>query len=176
MRIVGGRWAGTGLTSPAGRVRPTAEPLRDAWLTQLGPQLGRARVLDLFAGSGALGLEALSRGSATVDFVENGTSALHALRANVARLRARGVTRIFVQDALRFMAALGPGAYDIVLADPPYGSTLAERIVRQWQKVPFASVLGVEHVAGLTLPSGGRSRRVGEGAFTIYRAEKPSSP
>ena len=172
---MGGRWAGTGLTSPAGRVRPTTEALRDAWLTHLEPHLEGARVLDLFAGSGALGLEALSRGAATVDFVENGAAALHALRANVARLRARSITRVFVQDALQFMQRLGAGAYDVAFADPPYDSTLAARIVKEWQKVPFAWVLGVEHMGGVTLTGGGRPHRVGEGAFTVYRTRKPPS-
>ena len=71
MRIIGGKWAGRQLTSPADRrVRPTAEHVRDAWLAHLESSLARARVVDLFAGTGALGLEAMSRGARTVDFVE----------------------------------------------------------------------------------------------------------
>ena len=88
VRIVGGRHAGRDLTSPNDRrVRPTAEHVRAAWLDLLAPDLPGARVLDLFAGTGALGLEALSRGAASADFVETRPSSLHALKANVVALR-----------------------------------------------------------------------------------------
>ena len=169
MRIVGGRWAGVALVSPAGKVRPTAEALRAECLTTLAPDLPGARVLDLFAGTGALGLEALSRGAASVDFVENGRSALHALKANVARLRVRDRTRVFVRDALAFVDALGEDAYDVAFADPPYTSTLAERVVRRWLETGFARVLAVEHAAGRTMPGGGRTQDGAEGAFTVLR-------
>jgi 16S rRNA (guanine966-N2)-methyltransferase len=172
MRILKGRFAGTDLVSPGGRVRPTAEELRDAWLTALDADLAGARVLDLFAGTGALGLEALSRGAASVDFVENGPSALHALRANVARLRAKDSARIFVRDAWAFVGGLSEGAYDVAFADPPYTSKLSERILEAWRVKPFARILGLEHAADVILsaPKAVR-RRVGEGAFTIVRAE-----
>lgn len=158
------------LTSPSGRVRPTSEELRGAWLDALEADLPGARVLDLFAGSGALGLEALSRGAASADFVENGRPALHALKANIARVRAKGVTRVFTKDALAFLEALGPAAYDVAFADPPYASSLGERVVRLWLEVPFARVLGVEHVTEARLPGGGRSVRAGDAALTVYRA------
>src|SRR5687768_16000907 len=109
MRIVAGRWAGRELASPGGRVRPTSEELRATWLSALEADLANARVLDLFAGSGALGLEALSRGATSADFVENGAAALHALKSNVAKLRARQLTRVFVKDALDFL----PGIDDL---------------------------------------------------------------
>jgi 16S rRNA (guanine966-N2)-methyltransferase len=172
MRILRGRFAGTDLVSPGGRVRPTTEEARDAWLTALEGDLPGARVLDLFAGTGALGLEALSRGAGSVDFVESGPSALHALRANLARLRASDSTRVFVRDALAFVGGLKEGAYDIAFADPPYTSKLSERILEAWRVKPFARVLGLEHAAEVVLP--GRAvlrRRVGEGAFTIFRAD-----
>ena len=128
MRIVGGRWAGRDLVSPGAGVRPTAEPIRDRWLTLLEPELDAASVLDLFAGTGALGLEAMSRGAKRVDFVENGPAALHSLKANVA-----------------FVEALDPGAYDVAFADPPYGSRKLDRVVEQWLRVPFSRILTVEH-------------------------------
>ena len=106
MRIVGGKWAGRHLTSPGDqRVRPTAEGVRDAWMRLLEPWLKGARVLDLFAGTGALGLEALSRGARYADFVETRPASLHALKANVAALRARERSRIFKKDALAFASA-----------------------------------------------------------------------
>lgn len=176
MRIVGGRWAGRHLTSPGGRVRPTGEEIRDRWMTSLEPELPGARVLELFAGSGALGLEALSRGAARADFVEWNPSALHALKANVTALRARDRCRIFTRDAMAFVQALEPGGYDIVLADPPYTSRLAEALVLQWKERPFAPLLSVEHPAVLELPAGGRSWSMENSSVTTYRTQEGSRP
>lgn len=169
MRIVAGRWKGKDLLSPAGPVRPTTEALRDAWLSALGEDVKGATVLDLFAGSGALGIEALSRGARRVDFVENHPAALHALKANVAALRMREVTRIFKQDAIPFTRRLGEGAYDVVLADPPYGSRKADIIVEHWLATGFSPLLSVEHDAAHPLPGGGETRVYGQQAVTFYR-------
>jgi 16S rRNA (guanine966-N2)-methyltransferase len=113
MRILGGSWAGRTLVSPSGRVRPTAEavraavvPLADQGLREAGlPEgLAGARVADLFAGTGAVGIELLSRGAGSCDFVEHDPSALHALKANVAGLRVgSGRARIHVRDAIPFV-------------------------------------------------------------------------
>lgn len=178
MRIVGGRWAGRHLTSPGGRVRPTGEEIRDRWLTSLEPELQGARVLDLFAGSGALGLEALSRGATRADFVEWNPSALHALKSNVTGLRARDRCRIFTRDAMAFAEALEAGSYDVVLADPPYTSRLAEALVHRWKERPFAAILSVEHPTSLTLPTGGRSWSIENSSVTTYRRgdRPPPSP
>ena len=134
----------------------------------LGARIEGARVLELYAGAGAVGLEALSRGARTVDFVENGPSALHALKANIAALGARRRARVFKQDALHYLGRLPPRAYDIALADPPYGSRQADRIVERWLEVPFASALAIEHAADHRLPAGGRTRRAGDAALTLY--------
>lgn len=173
MRILRGRWAGIDLVSPGGRVRPTTEAVRDRWLTALEDDLANARVLDLYAGTGALGLEALSRGAASVDFVENGPGALHALKANVARLRARNRTRIFRIDAIEFTSRLKPGAYDVCLADPPYTSRLADRVVREWLESPYSRVLAVETGAEHTLPPGGKRYVEGDTHVTVYVAAGP---
>jgi len=170
MRIVGGRWAGKSLTSPGARVRPTTEALRTVWMDLLGDDLKGARVLDLFAGTGALGLEALSRGAASCDFVENGPGALHALKANVAALRAKG-TRVFVRDAIPFVERIDRIAYDIAFADPPYGSKKLDRIVEQWRQQPFSRILGVEHAPDHVLPARGVSRRVEDSVVMILRAD-----
>jgi 16S rRNA (guanine966-N2)-methyltransferase len=114
-----------------------------------------ARVLDLFAGSGALGLEALSRGAHRVDFVENGAEALHALKANVAALRATKKTRIFKKDVIPWIQTLAAGAYDIAFADPPYGSAKLDRVVERWIEVPFSHILVAEHHETHVLPGGG---------------------
>jgi len=180
MRIVAGVWAGKALTSPGKRVRATAEDVRDGWLTFFSPYLRNARVLDLFCGSGALGLEALSRGAASADFVENGAEALHALKANIAarRLHApapgsrpdarRKSARVFKRDAIPFVQGLEAGAYDIAFADPPYGSRKLDLVVRRWMAVPFATVIGVEHEADQPVPPGGTRLDFGETAVTVY--------
>lgn len=169
MRIVSGKWADRDLVSPGARIRPTAESVRDRWLDLLSESLEGARVLDLFAGSGALGLEALSRGASRADFVENGSASLHALKANVAALRATKRTRIFKRDAIPFVEALPEGAYDIAFADPPYGSRKLDRVVARWHEVPFATILGVEHQREHRLE--GKAKRYdlpGETRITVF--------
>lgn len=120
MRIIAGQWRGRRLVVPAGRdVRPTSDRVREALFSILGP-LDGAAVLDLFAGSGALALEALSRGAARATLVERAPAALVAIAANVQALRAdvdlrRRDVRAFVRDASR-----AGGPYDLVFLDPPY--------------------------------------------------------
>ena len=162
------------LVSPGGRVRPTTEALRELWMEALALELKGARILDLFAGTGALGLEALSRGARSVDFVETGAEALHALKANRAKLRATKETRLFKKEVFRFLEGMGASPYDLVLADPPYTSAVAERLVTLWLRKPFSSILSVEHTREITLPGKG-SRHVHEdSAVTIYR--RPDAP
>jgi 16S rRNA (guanine966-N2)-methyltransferase len=169
MRIVKGKFGGRDLVSPSdARVRPTAEHVRDALLDALEADLLRARVLDLFAGSGALGLEAISRGAASADFVETRPSSLHALRANVALLRLRDRTRIFKRDALPFAGALPEGAYDIVFVDPPYGSRMLDRVIDHWHARRFSRVLAVEHAASHELPPPARRLLFDDTAVGIY--------
>ena len=130
MRIVGGRLKGRALAAPASReIRPTSERLRESLfdvLTHRYPEkLEGARVVDLFAGSGALGIEALSRGAAFALFVDNGAQARALLRANVEALALGGVTRIWRADATQLgRAPAGPG-FDLALLDPPYKQGLA---------------------------------------------------
>lgn len=171
MRIVAGKWAGRHLTSPADRrVRPTAEHVRDAWLRALEPELERARVLDLFAGTGALGLEAMSRGARSADFVETRPASLHALKANVAALHARERTRIFRKDALAFAAELVAGRYHIAFADPPYESKMLDRLIEIWIATPFAAVLAVEHSPDHAVPTPVHRLRFAESLVSVYRA------
>lgn len=172
MRIVAGRWAGKTLVSPAGRVRPTAEALRTASMELIAADLEGARVLDLFAGTGALGLEAMSRGARSCDFVENGPSAIHALKANVAAVRVRTRARIFDRDAIPFVERLPAFSYDIAFADPPYGSRKLDRVLRRWSEVPFATVLVIEHAPDHALLVRGRTKRVGDSAITVLRASR----
>ena len=170
MRIVGGKFAGRDLTSPADfRVRPTAEHVRAALLDLLADDIREARVLDLFAGTGALGLEAISRGAKTADFVETRPSSLHALKANVVALRLRERTRIFKRDALPFAAALDAGRYDLAFADPPYESRMLDRVIDSWKERRFARVFAVEHASTHELAAGSLHRVYDDTAITIFR-------
>jgi 16S rRNA (guanine966-N2)-methyltransferase len=169
MRIVGGKFAGRDLESPNDfRVRPTAELVRAAMLDRLAAHLKGARVLDLFAGTGALGLEALSRGAATADFVETRGSSLHALKANIALLRMRDTTRVFKKDALPFAAALKENSYDIAFVDPPYESRMLDRVIEGWQLTRFSRVLVAEHAASHKLPHGAQVSRFEETSVSFY--------
>lgn len=171
MRILSGKWAGRHLTSPPDRrVRPTAEEVRDVWMKMLQPHLTGARVVDLFAGTGALGLEAMSRGAKYADFVETRATSLHALKANIAALHARERTRIFKKDALAFASTIEPGRYAVAFADPPYGSGMLDRLVEMWEATRFSRILTVEHALDHELPLG-RRLIFESSAVTIYGAE-----
>ena len=169
MRILAGKLAGRHLAPlPDPRVRPTAEHVRGALLDMLAPHLAKARVLDLFAGTGALGLEALSRGAATCDFVEFRPGSLHALKANIALLKLRERTRVFKRDAVPFAEALGPDSYDVVFADPPYESKVLDRVIERWKKAPYSSVLAVEHARTHKVPKGTDQRAFVDTTVTVY--------
>lgn len=133
--------------------------------------LADARALDLFAGSGALGLEALSRGAAAATFVEKHPRSLRALQANIEALGAASLATVHRGDAIAFIETLGENVYDIAFADPPYRLGLAAAVATRWGLVPFAPVLGIEHAFGETMPGGGTTRRYGDTAITFYRTE-----
>jgi 16S rRNA (guanine966-N2)-methyltransferase len=137
MRIIGGRFRGARLHGPGpaaahGHLRPTSDRVRESVFNLLAhgpfgtppPPEGR-RVLDLFAGTGALGLEALSRGAACAVFVEDHPASRALIRENVERLRLTGQTKLWRRDATRLGPCRGT-PYDLIFADPPYGRGLAE--------------------------------------------------
>jgi 16S rRNA (guanine966-N2)-methyltransferase len=133
MRIVGGRFRGTALATPSGHeIRPTSDRVRESLFNILlhgieGFEIEGARVLDLFAGTGALGLEALSRGASYAHFVEDEVEARGLIRRNVETVGATGVTKIYRRDATRLgeVGTLRP--FNLIFADPPYGRGLAEQ-------------------------------------------------
>ncbi len=132
MRIVGGRLRGRALAAPkSAAIRPTADRLRESLFNILahahGDPVVGARVLDLFAGTGALGLEAVSRGAAFALFVDDGAEARALIRANVEQLGLGGVTRVFRRDATRLGPAHPVEPFGLVFADPPYARRLAEQ-------------------------------------------------
>jgi 16S rRNA (guanine966-N2)-methyltransferase len=136
MRIVAGAFRGAALAGPKGQdIRPTGDRVREAVFNILihgieGAQIEGARVLDLFAGTGALGLEALSRGAAYVHFVEDNAEARGLIRRNIEALAATGVTKIYRRDATKLGEAGTLKPFSLVFADPPYGRGLAERALR----------------------------------------------
>jgi 16S rRNA (guanine966-N2)-methyltransferase len=138
-------------------------------LEALARDVPNARVLDLFAGTGALGLEAISRGARSADFVEFRPASLHALRANVAALKLRDRTRIFKKDAVQFAAALPGDSYDIAFVDPPYESRQLDLVLTSWKSTGFSAVLIAEHARTHALPSGAWERRFEDTVVTIYR-------
>ncbi|UYY58977.1 16S rRNA (guanine(966)-N(2))-methyltransferase RsmD [Sphingomonas sp. S2-65] len=123
MRVIAGTWRGRPLTAPKGETtRPTADRTREALFSMLTSRLGsfeELAVADLFAGSGALGLEALSRGAASCLFVEQDKPALDALKANIAKL---GATRAQVRPGSVLALGPAPQPLDLILMDPPYGT------------------------------------------------------
>jgi 16S rRNA (guanine966-N2)-methyltransferase len=170
MRIVGGQFGGRRLVTPKdARVRPTADRVREAWMSILGDALQGARVLDLFAGSGALGLEALSRGAASATFVELNPPSLRALDENITSLGVEQLVTVHRGDVMRHVERLPEGAFDIVLADPPYTLNHAASLVALFRRHPFGRILSVEHQATLAL-DGDDTRRYGDTAITFCHA------
>jgi 16S rRNA (guanine966-N2)-methyltransferase len=174
VRVIAGEWRGRRIQPPPGRTtRPTTDRVREAWMSTVAAELDGARVLDLFAGSGALGLEALSRGAAHATFVETAAPALRVLRSNIEALGAAGRATVFRSDALRYAAALAPGSFDVAFADPPYGEGFALRLAEVFVARPFAAVLCVEHHRDDALPTvlpDHRSRRYGDTVLTYILA------
>lgn len=185
MRIIGGRLRGlklaeVGTGDPAAHLRPTSDRVREAIFNLLlnggyGDPVTGARVLDLFAGTGALGLEALSRGAARVAFVDEGASARALLRRNIELAKAQGVTDVWRRNATELGPNRGPG-YGLVFLDPPYGAGLGERAMDSafaggWL-APGAMVVWEEAVAP-ALPAGLAlldQRRYGDTLVTLARA------
>lgn len=169
MRIIAGAWRGRRLKTLGGRaVRPTTDRVREAWMSAVGDAVVDARVLDLFAGSGALGLEALSRGARSVTFVERSRRAASVIRENVELLGAEDRCTVVGDDAFRFLRRVAE-PFDLAFADPPYGTGDAARLVQAFQATPFASALWLEHPSreALPLPADARTRRYGDTALSI---------
>ena len=172
----GGRGGGSS-RPPGARVRPTADRVREAWMSIVQPWLADARVLDLFAGSGALGLEALSRGAAHADFVESAArQPARASRENLAALGAGDrAIRVHRGDALRFAERLRAARLRRRLRRPavrPRARRAGRRALARTSRSP--TLLGVEHRAFEQMPEGGDRRRYGDTAITLYRSDGPA--
>jgi 16S rRNA (guanine966-N2)-methyltransferase len=176
VRIIAGQWRGRALVAPAGdATRPTADRTREGLFSMLQSRVGSFEgltVADIFAGTGALGLEALSRGAAKVTFVENDKKAIDALKANIAKL---GAAADVVPASV---TGLGPAraAHDILLFDPPYGSGGAGALIERLTRLGWASAAAwasVETAVGEDVAAGGWEidavRRHGKAQLTLLR-------
>ncbi len=174
LRIVAGRLGGRTIQAPRGaRTRPTPERVREAWFSALGPEVRGARVLDLFAGSGALGIEALSRGAASAHFVEADRRAVHVLEGNLTALGLGGSARVTRADVFSFLRQGGVGPFDLALADPPYRSDAARRLAGSFRSSRFAALLCLEHAPDAlpAAPDVVWRRRYGDTVLTFLAAE-----
>lgn len=164
MRIVAGKFRGKQLTSPSDdSIRPTSDRVRESVFnilgSRLGPVLEGRRVLDLFAGTGALGLEALSRGAAHVTFVETGAEGRGLIRDHIEAFGAAGITKLLRRDATALGAPGTFGQFDLVFLDPPYSQGLGEKALAElaangWL-APGATIVWEESAeAEVVLPEG----------------------
>ena len=179
MRIIAGQWRGRPLIAPKGtETRPTADRTREGLFSMLVSRLGSfegLRVLDLFSGSGALGLEALSRGAAHCTFVEQDGAALDVLRGNIAKLNAAPQCDVRAQSVMTLGPA--PAPYDLLLLDPPYrsgaGAVALERCLRLGWLAPGALVT-VETAKGEAVTVEGfeaeAERVYGKAMITVLRS------
>jgi len=178
MRIIAGAWRGRPLRAPAGQgTRPTADRTRETLFSMLVSRIGSfesLRVADLYAGSGALGLEALSRGAAHATFVETDASAFAVIRANLAMLGVADRADVLASSATKLAPAQ---PFDIVFADPPYAAgsgTAVVEVVREASWLAPGGILAIETEAGEAVDAGGwtveAERRVGRARLTLIRA------
>jgi 16S rRNA (guanine966-N2)-methyltransferase len=178
MRVIAGTARGVPLRAPKdGGTRPIADRVKETLFAILGERVPGARVLDLYAGSGAIGIEALSRGAASADFVEHGRAAVEAVRANLLATRVAGDARVHASDVEAYLATTTDGPFDLVALDPPYE---VRAIVAPLRAVaphlaPGAVVV-VKHfwrteVPGVDRLAAFRQRRFGETMLTFLELE-----
>ena len=171
MRVIAGRYGGRRLRAPAGATtRPTADRVREALFSILGARVEGAAVLDLFAGSGALGLEALSRGAERAVFVESDRAACRAINANLDKLKLTAT--VLCQDVARALVQ-ERGSYDLVLADPPYDYAALDRLAPGLARILAPDGLVVVQTAARDEPQlpgldVRTSRRYGSARLTLF--------
>ncbi len=177
VRIIGGRWRGTRLAVPASPgLRPSSDRVRETLFNWLQPILPSARVLDLFAGTGALGFEALSRGAARAVLVERDAALANALRDTAARLTAQDRVEVVQGDALAWLSRQHEAAFDLAFVDPPFDADLWQpSLSALLPKLAAEAWLYVESPQdrALALPADWRLHREGrtrEVRFALYRA------
>jgi len=182
VRIIGGRWRGTRLSVPdVAGLRPTSDRVRETLFNWLMPMLPGARVLDLFAGSGALGLEALSRGAAGAVLVERDPALAAALRATTARLPGGEAATVAQADAQAWLASQPEATFDLAFLDPPFAAGLWEGVLPALARVIKPDgwlYVEAPHEAAFALPADWRAHREGrtrEVRYALYR-RAPAQP
>jgi len=178
MRVIAGSCRGVPLVAPRDRgTRPITDRVKETLFAILGERVPDARVLDLYAGSGAIGIEALSRGATSADFVEHARGALDALRANLARTRLEAGARVHATDVARFLGAPAGGPWDLAILDPPYEARaiVAPLVALVPHLAPRATVV-VKHFWRTEIPPVDRlaitrQRRFGETMLTYLQLE-----
>ncbi len=180
MRVIAGRAKGRGLKSPRDATRPTTELVRGAIFSILQPMVSAPwRVLDLYAGSGALGIEALSRGASWVDFIEYDPRCCAVIKENLKRTGFASQAKVYCCSVNKALSMLS-GEYDVVLLDPPYSdsslfNTLSDLF--NSQLVGAGSTIVVQHTSHQPLPPDikqlhlGKSRYYGDTCLSIYQKE-----
>jgi 16S rRNA (guanine(966)-N(2))-methyltransferase RsmD len=178
MRVIAGSARGVPLTAPRDRsTRPITDRVKETLFAILGVRVPDARVLDLYAGTGAIGIEALSRGASSADFVERGRAAVDVLRANLEKTRLAPAADVHATDVERFLKTLDPGqSWDLAFLDPPYEArAIVAPLVALRPHLAPGAVVVVKHfwrteipeVAGLRVA---RQRRFGETMLTFLEA------
>jgi 16S rRNA (guanine966-N2)-methyltransferase len=178
MRVIAGTARGIPLAAPRGDVtRPITDRVKETLFAILGDRVPEARVADLYAGSGAIGIEALSRGAARVDFVERDRAALQALRANLARTRLEDGAVVHATEVERHLGSAADPAWDLAILDPPYETRAMVAQLRALvpRLAPGASVV-IKHFWRTELPDVDglrveRQRRFGETMLTFLATE-----
>lgn len=180
MRVIAGEVGRRRIRVPRGRgTRPTADRVREALFSTVAPWLDGARVLDLYAGSGALGIEALSRGAASVVFVESDLAAARVIRDNLAALGLSDRARIIRADALRAIASLARAGirFTLILLDPPYNAPLEPALSRlaRGRLLEDGGLVVIQHFSKTVVPpqqawSLWKTRRYGETTLTLLKA------
>ena len=179
MRVIAGEARGLHLSAPSPAIRPTMDRVREAIFSSLGDAVPGARVLDLFAGSGAIGIEALSRGAISAVFVDINPRCAACVRENLRHARLEASVQ--VMDALKFLELYAEGGYDLIFADPPYGKSAGDRdFGRELLQLPAllralrpSGMFVLERLAGSKEPETDtlslvRVRRYGESEIAYY--------
>lgn len=183
MRVIAGTAGGLSLVAPrGGDTRPITDRVKETLFAILGARVPGARVLDLYAGSGAIGIEALSRGAAHATFVERGRDAVAALRTNLERTGLAGAATVVAGDVERFLASHDGDAWDLAILDPPYTArAMVPALLTLRSRVADGALVVLKHhwrsetpvVEGLTVA---RQRRFGETMLTFLEATDPMTP
>ena len=177
MRVIGGSAKGRALKGPRGAgTRPTSDRVREALFDMLAPRIEGARVLDLYSGTGALAIEALSRGAASADLVEADKAAQTVISYNLEQTRLAGQAHLWRMRVEKALAVL-PGQYDVILADPPYADQHIPAVLSQLGSlIAERGLVAIEHASRAPLPDDApgltlwKRRRHGDATLSLYEA------